>query len=78
MMERQDFLLQVDELLELPPGTLKGSENIDDLEGWNSVAMVGFIGIADQHFGYVVSPRQFGSCHTVDDLLNLIQPLKRA
>ena len=67
----------MDELLELPPGTLKGPENLDDLEGWNSVAMVGLIALADEHFNYIVSPRQFGSCQTVDDLLNLIQPLQR-
>jgi acyl carrier protein len=77
-MDRKQFLALMDELLELPPGSLKGSEKLDDMEGWNSVTMIGFIALADEHFGYIVSPRMFGSCHTIDDLLNLIQPLQAA
>jgi acyl carrier protein len=77
-MSRQEFLAVMDELMEMPPGSLKGPELIDEMEGWNSIAMVGFIALADEHFGYIVSPRNFASCRTVDDLLNLIKPLQAA
>jgi len=77
-MNRPEFLVLVDELFDLSPGSLKGPENLDEMASWNSMSMVGFIGLADAHFGYILSPRKFGSCHTVDDLLNLIQPLNAA
>lgn len=68
----------MDELMELPPGSLTGSEKLDEMEEWNSISMVGFIALADEHFGFIVSPRNFGSCNTIDDLLNLIKPLQAA
>ena len=74
-MDRQTFLPLLDELLELPPGTLTGSEKLESLENWNSMAMVGYIALADEHFNYSVSPRQFANCSTVNDLLDLIKPL---
>jgi acyl carrier protein len=65
----------LDELLELPAGTLKGPERLEDLEHWDSLAMVSFIALADEHFEVAVSPRLFANCNTVDDLLGLIKPL---
>jgi len=74
-MDRQTFPQQMDELFELPPGTLKGPEALESIENWNSMAVVGFIALVDEHFQYAVSPRQFANCRTVNDLLGLIKPL---
>ena len=74
-MDRQTFLQHLDELLDLPPGTLKGPEEMESLENWNSMAVVGYIALVDEHFNYSISPRQFANCSTVNDLLGLIKPL---
>ena len=60
-----------DELVELPPGTLKGPEKLEELEQWTSMAMVGFIALADTYNGTKVGPKQIAKCLTVDDLLKL-------
>jgi len=70
-MTREDFLQSVDRLVELPLGTLKGSEYLSDLEHWNSLAMISFIALADSHNRVSLSARQLMSCTTVDDLLNV-------
>lgn len=69
-MNRREFLLAMDNLLELPAGTLQGPENLDDLENWNSLAMVEYIALADLN-GAKTSPRQIRDCETVDDLSRL-------
>jgi acyl carrier protein len=69
-MTRQDFLSAMNNLLELPAGTLTGYESLDDLEGWNSLAMVEYIALADSN-GAKVSPRQIRDCETVEDLAKL-------
>lgn len=74
-MDRQTFLQHLDELLDLPLGTLKGPERIESLENWNSMAVVGYIAMVDEHFNYSISPRQFANCNNVNDLLGLIKPL---
>ncbi|MBV9082316.1 MAG: hypothetical protein JOZ62_06560 [Acidobacteriaceae bacterium] len=61
----------MDNLLELPAGTLKGPETLDELENWNSLAMVEYIALADSENGANLSPRQIRECNTVDDLARL-------
>ncbi len=72
-MTRQEFHAALEELVELPAGTLQGGEKIEDLEGWNSMAMVGFVALADDH-GVKLSPRQVAASVTIDDLFALLQP----
>ena len=61
----------MDNLLELPAGTLQGPESLDDLENWNSLAMVEYIALVDSNTGAKVSPRQIRDCETVDQLAQL-------
>jgi hypothetical protein len=68
-MTRAEFLAQMDEILDLPAGTLTGGEKLAELENWNSMAMLGFIALADTNNGARIQPRQIVSCVTVDDLL---------
>ena len=70
-MTREEFLAELDELVELPPGTLKGPEKLEELDQWTSMAMVGFIALADTHSSTKVGPKEIAKCLTVDDLLNL-------
>jgi acyl carrier protein len=69
-MTRHDFLSAMDNVLELPEGTLTGPEKLDDLENWNSLAMVEYIALADSN-GAKLSPRQIRDCETVDELARL-------
>jgi len=69
-MTHDEFLLAMDRVLELPEGSLKGNENLDDLESWNSLAMVEYIALADTN-GSKLSPRQIRDCNTVKDLAQL-------
>jgi acyl carrier protein len=70
-MTREQFLQSMDKLVELPRGTLKGSESLNELENWNSLAIITFIALADSNNGHHVSPRQIMACATVSDLLNV-------
>jgi hypothetical protein len=70
-MSRPEFLKSVDEILELPPGTLEGPEQLDDFPLWDSTAMISFMALADTNNGTHLSPREMGRCKTVDDLLQL-------
>ncbi len=70
-MERSEFLLLLDELLELEPGTLRGPEALDSLEGWNSLAVIGLMALIDERFGISLQARQIAACSTIADLLGL-------
>ena len=70
-MTREEFLQSVDRLVEVPRGTLKGPEYLNDLENWNSLAMISFLALADTNNRVALSPRQLMACTTVADLLEV-------
>ena len=70
-MTRKQFLQSMDKLVELPRGTLQGAEKLNELEQWNSMAMIGFIALVDSNNRTCLSPPQIMACRTVSDLLNL-------
>jgi acyl carrier protein len=71
MMSREDFLKKLDEILELPPGTVRGPEKLDDYPLWDSTAMISFMALADEYNGSRLTPRQIPACQTIEDLLRL-------
>jgi hypothetical protein len=72
-MNREEFLLQMDEILDLPHGTLRGDEKLEELQNWDSTSLITFIALAETNKGVSVSPGQIVTCTTVADLLRLAQ-----
>jgi acyl carrier protein len=70
-MSHQAFLAQLEEILELSPGTLQGSEALESMETWDSLAMMNFIAMVNDQYGLTLSPRQISTCKSVTDLMNL-------
>jgi acyl carrier protein len=70
-MQKTEFLKLIDELLELDPGTVQGPELLQKV-GWDSLAVVSFIALVDEHLGFTVSPARLMACKTVNDLVNVV------
>ena len=70
-MTREKFLLQMDEILGLPAGTLRGHEKLEDLETWDSIALINLIVLAETQNNASITPDQVVTCSTVADLLRL-------
>jgi len=77
-MNPTDFYFKLDEMLELDPGTLKGGEALESLEGWDSVAVISLIALADSDYGVTLPPKEIAGCKTVNDLLDLVSRLVTA
>jgi len=70
-MSRDAFLSEIDEILGLRPGTLKGDEKLEDLHNWDSTALIGVVVLAESASERHISPDQIVNCSTVADLLRL-------
>ena len=44
-MNRDEFLLEMDEILDLPAGTLRGHEKLEELQNWDSTSLITFIAL---------------------------------
>jgi len=71
-MDTKTFCAKLDEVLDVPAGTVQPGQALDKLEGWDSVAVLSFIAMADAEYGVMVPAKAINECRTVDDLANLI------
>ena len=71
-MTRSEFLRALEGQLELPAGSLKGNQALTDIEGWDSLAAVMFIALADEKVGVTISGNQIANSKTMDELLSLL------
>jgi acyl carrier protein len=71
VMPKPEFYLLLDGLLELEPGTITGSEKLIDISKWDSLAIIGFIALLDQHFSLAVPAQQIVNCRQIADLEKL-------
>ena len=72
-MTRSEFLLEMDDILGLPPGTLLGNEKLDELQNWDSTSLITLISLAESNNGVSLSLQRIVDCSTVGDLLQLAQ-----
>jgi acyl carrier protein len=70
-MSREEFLLEMDEILGLRPGTLRGDENLEDLQNWDSTALIGMVVLAEAANSAEITADQVLGCATVADILRL-------
>lgn len=68
-MEKKAFLGLVEEVLEVENGSLSGEES---LAGWDSLAVLSFIALVDEHLGVVIMPDQIANAKTLEELLCLL------
>jgi acyl carrier protein len=66
------FLRNLEELLHLPGGSLKGEEQLRSLEAWDSMAIVEFMAMVDEKYSVTLSPAQFRRCSRTADLFALL------
>jgi acyl carrier protein len=71
-MSKQSTFEALEELLRLPAGSLKGKEQLKDLNQWDSLAMVEFVAMVDERFGIDILPEDVRECRTIDDLAETV------
>ena len=72
-MTREKFLLAMDDILGLCPGTVRGDEKLEELQNWDSTALISMVVLAEQSNYAHITPDQVVGCSTDADLLQLAQ-----
>ena len=73
MMQAEAFLREIELALELPEGSLKGDEKLEDIPEWDSLAVISFIALVDEKLGLAVDGEKLAETKTVDDLMGLVR-----
>lgn len=72
-MSKEQFLAKLAEIMEMDGG-LTGTEELSDLEGWDSMAVLSFIAMVDEETGKTVSVQNIANAKTVQGLYELVAP----
>jgi acyl carrier protein len=67
------FLLELDELLELPPGSLKLDTNLIDIQSWDSMAKLSLIVMLSDSYNVKTTNDDLKNFKKVKDILNFIK-----
>lgn len=70
-MTKKEFLNALEEAIGTSKDALSGNETLKDIDGWDSMATVSFIAMADERLGTLVEPAKLVTCKTVADLMAL-------
>jgi acyl carrier protein len=77
-MTRENLLREIERMVEVAPGTLRGPEELGGLPGWDSMTQLTFIVHVERALGLRVPATRVAACRTVHDLLALVEPKPRA
>jgi acyl carrier protein len=63
----------MEDILEMDEETLNLNDELEILSNWDSLAMLAFIAMIDEHYEVSLATDDMTSCVTVDDLANLVE-----
>lgn len=73
-MTKQEKLEHIADIMDLELAELNEDSVLADFEEWDSVAILSFIALMDEHFGKAMKGAEVRSLVTVIDLLNVMEP----
>jgi len=76
-MTKTEFLSNLEDLMNVSRGTLRGPEVLSDQSAWDSLAVVSFLAFADKDLGVSVPVSELEQCRTVDDLYAAVTKSKQ-
>ena len=72
-MTQSEFLKEIEAITEAEPGSIAMDDQLASLAGWESMAIISFIAMADVKLSVVVNVAFLASCKTVGDLARLCE-----
>lgn len=72
-MNKQEFIAEIAEVMEMEDEELRGEDALEDLADWDSMAVMGFIAMVDSNFGTTIKAAKINECKTVNDLVALVE-----
>jgi acyl carrier protein len=72
-MTTSEFLGEIDAIIQAAPGSTSLEDRLESLNGWDSMAAISFIAMADEKLGINFGIGALASCKTVEDLAKLCE-----
>jgi acyl carrier protein len=67
-MKKESFYRELEIIVGMTVYSISGGERLEEIEGWDSMAVISFIAFADAKLGVNVTADNLIRCETVSDL----------
>jgi acyl carrier protein len=71
-MTRNDVFHELERLMEIDEGSLKGDENLKNFSQWDSLLVMGYIALIQNKLGIVLGGQNVAKAKTIGDLVALV------
>lgn len=72
-MTQEKKLALLEDMMELEPGSLTPETVLEELEEWDSIALLSFMALMDEEFGKTMTGGSLREMKTVSDLLAVME-----
>ena len=69
-MENKEKIALIEEMLDVEEGSLNAETRLDDIENWDSMAVISLIALVDEHFNKPLSASQIRKFKTIQYILD--------
>ncbi len=73
MFDEKVFLNRMEEILEMDENTLAMEADLNNMEDWSSLAIMGFVAMVDEYYEIEITTDDLSQCQTVADVTALVQ-----
>jgi acyl carrier protein len=67
-MNKDEFMIEIADLLSVDESELTNDVELEKLEDWDSLAVIGFIALLDKKLGKTIGAGTIFGCKTIGDL----------
>ena len=71
-MTKQEFLRELEEVLEADAGSLAGDESLSGMPAWDSLAVMAFIAMVNEKLDVNLSAARLAEAKNISDLIALL------
>lgn len=72
-VDSKPLLRQLEDAINVAPGTIHENDCLESLEGWDSIAVISVMAMVEYSYGVTLDPNGMSQCRTVGDLIRLVQ-----
>lgn len=71
-MNKSEFIKLIEETLEMDSGSLTEDVELENLDMWDSLAVVTFMAMVDENLDITLNPEQISEAKTISNLVFLV------
>ena len=71
----EDFIKKIEEVFEMPNGSIKQNDNFREYQEWDSLALLSLMAMLDDEYNVTIPRDDFQKLNTIEEMFNYIKKI---